>query len=336
MLLFSLLLTTGLFANVWAAQVCCPNIGCFTDAPPFDSIPLPMCIEEMNPVYTMYTRSNQNLGQTFTHTTVPSVFVGSRRTVFLIHGWNSDGTSSWLHSMKNAFLTKEDINVVIVDWGGGAQLANYFQAASNTRTMGAYTALVFNNLINNGGSPARSWCIGHSLGAHHCGHAGMRTATTLHRVTGLDPAGPFFQSSSDLTVGINPTSGALVDIIHTDSDTLGQPQALGHIDFYPSGGLNQPGCLRHVLRQADDELGPAPQGACSHSRAYEFFEESIRRDCFLSRSKCTNYSNLPGSCSSCTCSTNPCAHMGYDLESSCQTAGLFYVDVTSAAPFCVG
>ena len=74
--------------------------------------------------------------------------------------------------------------MVIVDWGGGAQLANYFQAASNTRSMGAYTAMVFDNLIANGGSGSLAWCMGHSLGAHHCGHTGMRSTNNLGRVTG--------------------------------------------------------------------------------------------------------------------------------------------------------
>jgi len=83
------------------------------------------------------------------------------------------------------FTCQEDANVVIVDWGGGAELLNYFQSASNTRTMGAYSALVFDNLVNNGGSSSRTWCMGHSLGAHLCGHTGMRSVVGLQRVTGL-------------------------------------------------------------------------------------------------------------------------------------------------------
>ena len=75
-----------------------------------------------------------------------------------------------------------DMNVAIVDWGGGAELLNYPQSAANTRSMGAFTALVFANLVSNGGSSSRMWCTGHSLGAHMCGHAGMKTS--LQRVTG--------------------------------------------------------------------------------------------------------------------------------------------------------
>jgi pimeloyl-ACP methyl ester carboxylesterase len=323
-----IVLALTLIATVRSAEICCPDIGCFTDDIPFDGIALPMCVADMNPHYLMFTLNNPGTGELFDHLTVPTQFVGSRRTIFLVHGWNSNGESAWLHSMKDALLAKEDANVVIVDWGGGAELANYFQAASNTRTMGAYTALVTDNLITNGASYV--WLMGHSLGGHLVGHAGMRSANSLNRVTGLDPAGPWFQGNEDKTVGINPTSGSLVDIIHTDTQ-LGALRDVGHIDFYPAGGAEQPGCAA-----ANKEDVATPHDSCSHSRAYEYMEISISQDCFLSRSVCTNVDDIPNSCTDCTCDTNPCAKMGYYLEESCQLSGWYYVGVTSASPFCVG
>ena len=72
---------------------------------------------------------------------------------------------------------------MIVDWQGGADIVNYLQAASNTRTTGAYTAQVVNNLVSNGGAAtSRVWCVGHSLGSHVCGHLGM--TTFIGRITG--------------------------------------------------------------------------------------------------------------------------------------------------------
>lgn len=67
---------------------------------------------------------------------------------------------------------------------------------------------------------------------------------------GLDPAGPWFEHG-DLSVGLNPSSADLVDVIHTDGGWflwyhwygLGMLKAIGHIDFYPNGGTYQPGCL---------------------------------------------------------------------------------------------
>ena len=57
----------------------------------------------------------------------------------------------------------------------------------------------------------------------------------------MDPAGPWFEGIPDKTVGLNPTSARFVDIIHTDH-TYGTERDIGHIDFYPNAGDNQPSC----------------------------------------------------------------------------------------------
>jgi len=185
------------------------------------------------------------------------------------------------------------------------------------------------------------WCVGHSLGAHVCGHTGMKMPRhiPLGRVTGMDPAGPLFEQSSDLLIGINPTSATFVDIIHTDSDELGTLRTLGHIDFYPDGGMWQSGCIS--LKQGFKSLPPEKfddeidlRNICSHSRAYIYMTESIKRDCFHSRDKCTNYLLLPLSCSECTCGAFPCAYMGYGADSGCNTTGIFYLNVSLFSPHC--
>ena len=35
-----------------------------------------------------------------------SAYSGSKKTLFLIHGWRSDENAKWLHSMKDALLAK--------------------------------------------------------------------------------------------------------------------------------------------------------------------------------------------------------------------------------------
>jgi len=246
-MIFALALVALLAHISDAAEICCGNIGCFNDNSPFNVMPLPTCASQCGLRYLMYTRTNRNTGQVVSDTQVPSAYVSSRRTVVCTHGWNSDGNTSWLTSMKNAFLDREDINVVVLDWGTCAGVANYAQAASNTRTVGAYTALVFQNLLRQSGSAAsRMWCTGHSLGSHVCGHAGMKMPSNsrLGRVTGMDPAGPLFEGQSDKTIGLNPTSAVFVDILHTDGDQYGTKRDIGHIDFYPTGGTGQPGLPR--------------------------------------------------------------------------------------------
>lgn len=308
-----------------AATQCCPDIGCFTDDPPYDGLPLPWCMNDINPSYTMFTRTNL-IGQSFDHTSVPNDFSPLQRTVFLIHGYQGSEGSLWMEGMKDAFLDREDINVVIVGWEGGADIINYLQAASNVRSVGAYTGLVIDNLVSSGGgSGTRMWCVGHSLGSHVCGHTGRSTTTgPIDRITGMDPAGPSFESSNDITIGLNPANARSVEVIHTDYEVYGTLRDLGHIDFYPAGGHAQPGCSSDVI-------------PCNHFRAVEYMEESVRQDCFLARQSCTNYDNIPLSCSSCTCGLNdPCAIMGYGTDTGCQTTGIYYLDVDRTPPYCVG
>ncbi len=81
------------------------------------------------------------------------------------------------------FLPQQDnFNVILVRWSTGAH-KEYPKSASTTRAVGADIALVADMLIESYGvSPTDMWCVGHSLGAHTCGHAGMRRK--MGRVTG--------------------------------------------------------------------------------------------------------------------------------------------------------
>ena len=56
----------------------------------------------------------------------------------------------------------------------------------------------------------------------------------------------------DVSAGLNPSCADLVDVIHTDGLFLGMLKALGHIDFYPNGGYNQPGCPSESLQRLFD------------------------------------------------------------------------------------
>jgi len=76
-----------------------------------------------------------------------------------------------------------DYNAVIVGWEGGAQTINYPQSASDTRSVGYEIGLVASRLIAGANShKSRLYCVGHSLGSHVCGHAGM--TTKFGRITG--------------------------------------------------------------------------------------------------------------------------------------------------------
>jgi hypothetical protein len=85
------------------------------------------------------------------------------------------------------------MNVIMVDWKEGAVGPDYYEAHLNTKVTGEKTAQF---IYKSGVDPATVHCIGHSLGAHTCGHVGKNIK--LNRITGLDPAGPLFGDSNRL------------------------------------------------------------------------------------------------------------------------------------------
>jgi len=137
--------------------------------------------------------------------------------------------------------------------------------------------------------------VGHSLGAHLMGKAGRCfheiQGQKIGRITGLDPAGlrftsgPLFEGKRILALPelrsemLSKESATFVDVIHTDGGhapcifclpKFGTLQPMGHYDFYPQGGSDQPGCLLGVDTQ--EEGVPV---ACSHSRVLKYFLHSI-------------------------------------------------------------
>lgn len=51
-----------------------------------------------------------------------------------------------------------------------------------------------------------------------------------------------------------------VEVIHTEVSEIGLPVLIGDVDFFPNGGVRQPGC-----RNID----------CSHNRAWQLFAASL-------------------------------------------------------------
>ena len=58
--------------------------------------------------------------------------------------------------------------------------------------------------------------IGHSLGSHVAGYAG-KNVTALGRITGLDPAGPYFEWMPAF-VRLDSADAQFVDAIHTNGE----------------------------------------------------------------------------------------------------------------------
>ncbi len=114
-------------------------------------------------------------------------------------------------------------------------------------------------------------------------------------ISGLDPAGPYFRGMPD-HVKLDASDAAFVDIIHTMGKpslgrSLGNEEAVGHLDFYPNGGEKQPGC-GFELEQDTISYEIFATVGCSHSRAYELFSDSLVSSCSTVSYECESYESF--------------------------------------------
>ncbi|XP_052776849.1 pancreatic triacylglycerol lipase-like [Mya arenaria] len=336
--------------------VCYGDLGCFSNGPPFLSTHRPLSVAPHPPAqiltrFLLYTRENPTVSveQVISAddlTISGSNFQGSRATKIIVHGFTHNGHRMWLQNMTRELLKHDDYNVIVVDWQHGATIP-YEQATANTRIVGAQIAQLVNKLVQVASAQTADFhIIGHSLGAHICGYAGERIPG-LGRITGMDPAGPYFENT-DIQVRLDPSDADFVDIIHTDGGGIsnlgfGVTQELGHVDFYPNGGVQQPGCATDAV----DKLGATSWTAithlfdyyaeeetlaCSHERSYMYFTESINSQCPFTAWQCKSKAEFDkGHCVRCTDTT--CAVMGMYADKS-QPRGVFYLDTEATPTFC--
>ncbi|XP_037775131.1 pancreatic lipase-related protein 2-like [Penaeus monodon] len=314
---------------------------CFSMIDPWFSssrpvVKAPMTPEELGTAFTLFTRLNDTFPATLDpgdlNTIVNAPFIPGKPFKVVSHGYLSYGTIGWIKTMTGEFLRAADQNVIVVDWGVGAR-PPYTQAVANIRMVAsqlAYLIYLFNKFAD---VPLASFhLLGHSLGAHMFGHTGSYLkktyGLTLPRITGLDPAEPYFNDTHPVT-RLDPSDADFVDIIHTDDSpilgfplSVGMTQPIGHLDFFPNGGHNQPGCMGDVK--------------CQHRRAVTYFTESIRQSCPMIGVSCPSYGEfIDGDCWGCD-DEHPCSYMGLDaapLPSQPQLTKL-YLHTWERSPFC--
>jgi pimeloyl-ACP methyl ester carboxylesterase len=253
---YFLLLSLSVYVSIEAKQVCYGDLGCFTDDWPFSfSVQrpfnaLPDKPEKINTKFTLYTRSDRTVGKRITYDYFGD-YSSAKPTKFIVHGFCDLALKTWVLDMKFALLHSEDMNVITVDWSGG-NCPFYTQATANTRVVGAEIAKLINTMISTAGAKAADFhIIGHSLGAHISGYAGERV-NGLGRISGLDPAGPYFEYLP-ANATLDASDAVFVDAMHTDGTAnlllgLGLMEREGHVDFYPNGGKDQPKCPATSLK----------------------------------------------------------------------------------------
>ncbi|GFQ66500.1 pancreatic triacylglycerol lipase [Trichonephila clavata] len=338
-------------------EICMKELGCFSITEDFISFlhrpinVLPHDRATVNTKCLLYTRKNAKESHqlivrdptTFTE----SNFDVNSPTKFIVHGFmDSELYGPWMLDMKDEFLMHGDYNIIVVDWSGGNK-PPYYQAASNTRVVAAEIAIVVQALEEHFGVKREDMhVIGHSLGGHIAGYVGERLQT-LGRITGCDPAEPYFQNMPP-TVRLDPTDADFVDVIHSDAtDVLfigfGMSHSVGHVDFFPNNGRNQPGCKTDKFKSfITDGLNEGLRrfSSCNHQRSLDFFQYSINYNKVTPVGyECKSWKEfLAGKCTDCGKDTSKCAVMGiradeYKQFKNSSIQHNMYLQTTGKTPF---
>jgi len=244
----------------------------------------------------------------------------NKPTKIFVHGFRDSGKVYCDKFIKAYESSIWDVNLICLDWQDYADIdwPIYIRAAKNAVKVGVQVGQKFvsNLLIKTlKQNPRLIHVIGHSLGAHLSGHMGRNSGLKIGRITGLDPARPYFENWVHAKERLSTADADFVDVIHTNSGhlhegCLSMPWTIGHVDFYPNGGTHMPGCtdkepgwwnlLFNYYQCVADMI---IKNGCSHGRANEYYAESIQyrndpnyflsQKCADYQENCTNDGQLP-------------------------------------------
>ncbi|KAF5303577.1 hypothetical protein FQR65_LT08178 [Abscondita terminalis] len=238
---------------------------------------LPIDVKNIN--LLLFTRKNKSA----IRIDLESPRISNKKTIILFAGWLCNSTNGLMPELKNAYLQRYDANVVVADWSKYSLFeytTSYCYCPKIAKIIGSFLCKIM-YLFNI--NPENIHLVGHSMGAHISGLIGQETRNQcgkiIGRITGLDPAGPLYQTVSQ-SKRLDKTDAKFVDVIHTNAGLLGYFGKCGTVDFYPNCGVQQTGCS---LKNSSDFFKKAmSELTCDHLRSTDFMIESINSNRFKS------------------------------------------------------
>lgn len=243
-------------------------------------------------------------------------FLGKGPVRVIIHGYIVDIHSSSVTLIRDALKEKnQESNLILVDWERISK-NNYGDVKDCVPKVGEVVAKMILHISKTANIPLSDiTVIGHSLGAQIAGFAGKYLKGDLDTIIALDPAAPLYSAEEKVSRHLDKSDAKYVYVIHTNGDHLGMHIPVGHVDFYPNGGINQAGCSGiHI---------------CSHSRAYQYYAESITSKVGFWARKCKSFDDF-GSCEQTANVTMGGENVMRGLE------GVYYLETNEEAPFAMG
>lgn len=241
----------------------------------------------------------------------------NKPTVLYIHGFTEHLEKESVQTVLQAYLKRNDHNIIGVDYGKLVS-DSYIKAVKNVPRVAAVLTKILNKMVESGFDSEKLHIVAHSLGSQVAGHIGRNVSFQIPRITGLDPAGPFFNFFQPC---LSSSDARFVDIIHTDFSFYGISKSIGTVDFFPNGGHRiQPGCPSNTTFNTKEDF-------CSHHRSWRFYAESLINKSAFIGVECPSLSHF----SSGECINNTRVIMGYGTPSNARRN--VYLVTASQSPF---
>ncbi|CAB3232374.1 unnamed protein product [Arctia plantaginis] len=246
--------------------------------------------------------------------TSSELFKPKEALIVFLHGFTDNPDKMSSKAVVDSLLKKGAGNILALDASAYIDFL-YLRASTIIRFIGEAMGKALADMVKVGLDPAAVHLVGHSLGSHIAGFAGKTvlglTGSRIGRISGLDPAGPCFVEM-DKSQRLSKNDADYVDVIHTDSGVFGMEDPLGHADYYPNRGTEQPGCMFQV---------------CSHDRAWLYFSVSVIYPRGFPAIKCRSWKDFQeGNCDSRSISL-----MGYGSQPG--TEGRYYLQTADKYPY---
>nr|UPN66604.1 pancreatic triacylglycerol lipase 2 [Colaphellus bowringi] len=281
-------------------------------------------------IFELYTRSNPFDPQILlldNETSISSSNINfSNPTVFFFHGFLESSRSDNAIQIRDKHLLRWDINIILVNNERLLAGPFYLIAAKNCLPIGKYVARFIDFLVSLGLQLDNLQIVGMSLGGQIAGLTGKHiTSGKVARITGLDPAGPYFSSLSS-NEKISKDDATFVDIVHTNAGVNGIAEKVGTLDIWVNGGTWQPACT--FLRIIDRVPGSLAELAfCNHYQAYRMYVMSLIDPRIYEITECSSYKDYENG----LCDSNNKTVMGYDIDMT--LTGDFYIKTGVTAEY---
>ncbi|XP_054259980.1 pancreatic lipase-related protein 2-like [Macrosteles quadrilineatus] len=289
------------------------------------TLPSTKCPDDENIIFHLYTRKNQKGSQIVkvnkskdniekTH------FNPDHPNKVIIHGFKPFPYKSQLTAIKDAYLSKGEFNVWMIEWDHlAANGLCLLLSLTNTEHVGMCTAQLI-NAIKRHAPNSHIHVVAYRAGvrvAHDLSEA-IRPLT-LNRITGLSPKGGKIPTGEDF-YKLDFWDADFIDTIHTSWYLT--TEQIGHVDFYVNPNLShQPGC--------DNVVGSITK--CDRMRALQYFAESITTEVGFIAWRCQSYAEY-------TLGTCHPHEPAMDMGESCPIdgSGVYIVFTAKESPYALG